>query len=99
MILNEDETDFVQSALIELSIRRPSATPFCKSAGFKLVISKELTEQDKKVLALAIQGKCMHDGSAAWTAALSIIEKLGLGDLLEEYLKSWTVYPKAIENG
>lgn len=54
----------------------------------------ELTEMDKKVLALAIQGKCMCDGPSVFAIALAVCKHLDLNELIGEYSKSWIEFAK-----
>lgn len=52
----------------------------------------ELTEQEQRFLALAIQGLCLRQGPACFPFTVRLAEKLGIQGYLEEYLKSWIAY-------
>lgn len=51
--------------------------------------SPDLSEQDKKFLALAIQGLCMRQGPPVFEMAIALAQKLDLEDHLTESLQSW----------
>lgn len=99
MILNKEEIDFVQSALIGLANRQPKTIKLTDSVWLKIETLSELTEMDKKVLALAIQGKCIQDGPATFFFAEMVSDKLDISDLLAEYLKDWIAQVEATEDG
>lgn len=52
----------------------------------------ELTEAEKKFLALAIQGLALRQGPAVFPFALSVTKKLGIEEYLKQYLQSWVGY-------
>ena len=52
----------------------------------------ELTEDEKRFLALAIQGLTLRQGPRVFPFAISLCEKLGLEEYLKEYLQSWVAY-------
>lgn len=52
----------------------------------------ELTEQERKFLALAIQGLALRQGPPVFGFALSCAKKLGIEEYLTEYLQSWIDY-------
>jgi len=52
----------------------------------------ELTEKEKKFLALAIQGLALRQGPRVFEFALSCTRKLGIEEYLTEYLQSWIEY-------
>lgn len=61
----------------------------------------ELTEQEKRFLALAIQGLVLRQGPrvpSVFEFAISASKKLGLEGYLEEYLQSWISYSERGEN-
>lgn len=52
----------------------------------------ELTEYERRFLALAIQGLALRQGPPVFVFALSCTKKLGLEEYLTEYLQSWIDY-------
>ena len=53
-----------------------------------------LTEEDKRFLALAIQGLTLRQGPVVFSSALSLTKKLGIEEYMSEYLQSWIDYAK-----
>lgn len=54
----------------------------------------DLTEEDKKLLALALQGLCMRQGPRVFDMVARLAEKLEILGYLEEYLRDWIGYAK-----
>jgi len=52
----------------------------------------ELTDKEKRFLALAIQGLTLRQGPIVFPFAISLCEKLGLEEYLKGYLQSWIAY-------
>ena len=52
----------------------------------------ELTEAEKRFLALAIQGLTLRQGPPVFSFAVSLTKKLGIEEYLTEYLQSWIDY-------
>ena len=50
---------------------------------------EELTEPEKRFLALAIQGLTLRQGRAVFPFAIALTRKLGIEGYLKEYLESW----------
>lgn len=49
----------------------------------------ELTEREKRMLALAIQGLCMRQGPSVWPDAIALADKLEVKECLKEYLEGY----------
>lgn len=59
----------------------------------------ELTEQESKFIALAIQGLALRQGPTVFEFALSCAKKLGIEEYLMEYLQSWIDYGQRKHEG
>lgn len=59
----------------------------------------DLTEAEKRFLALAIQGITLKQGPQVFSFAISLSKKLELEEYLQEYLQSWIAYSKAKTEG
>ena len=53
-----------------------------------------LTEPERKLLALALQGFAMRSGPGFFPAVQQVAAKLEITDLLEMYLRGWIAYAK-----
>lgn len=57
-----------------------------------------MNDPERRFLALAIQGLVLrHSSPHLVDLGISVTKKLGLEDLLEEYLKSWVAQSEAVK--
>lgn len=52
----------------------------------------ELTEKQKKIIALALHGLCVRHGPLVFDSAIDAAKALGIESGLEEYAKDWIQY-------
>lgn len=49
----------------------------------------ELTEEQKKIIALALHGLCVRQGPLVFDRAIDAAKALGIEGILEEYANDW----------
>lgn len=54
----------------------------------------ELTEKERKLLALALQGLAMRNGPMTFEPIIIVAAKLGITTKLEEYARDWIASSK-----